>query len=100
MRSLVNSIPIILLTAFVWVGVLNLIPSLSPILSAPGWALLAIASVFFALPGVLANVSIRNGTVPCPCCGEPFAPRTGFYIAEECQNCGFNCRTQTRRGDF
>src|SRR5215472_3821798 len=50
--------------------------------------------------GFVANWRFRVGSIPCPCCGAPFTVRYLYWVPSTCGNCGFNCVTMHRPGDF
>jgi hypothetical protein len=53
-----------------------------------------------ALPAWVAWFAYKLGLIRCPCCDLRFDSRMWFPIRNECENCGFNQGTVSRRGDF
>jgi len=67
-----------------------------PLLEAYVWLVFVLAAI--AWPAWFA---IRLGLVKCPCCGLRFSHAVfSFSLSKECDNCGFNVRTVSRRNDF
>lgn len=69
-------------------------------------ALVALAlpiNVLFAvvvLPWFVLSTCFMWGLVKCPYCGERFCSGFTIFVDEECQHCGFNVVSMTRKGDF
>jgi hypothetical protein len=71
-------------------------------LSSPWWAAFAILPLFFlAWVGGMVNLLVfRIYRMRCPCCDEPWAPKFAVLIDTRCHNCGYDCTTGHREGDF
>ena len=52
------------------------------------------------LPAWAGWFAYKLGLIRCPCCDLRFDSRLWFPIRAECENCGYNIRTNSRRGDF
>jgi len=66
-------------------------------------SIFVLAMLVVAPRGFVANARFRGGSIACPCCGEPFTELRALpliWVPDTCRNCGFNCVTVHRRGDF
>jgi hypothetical protein len=95
-RRLAISLPAVI----VFLGLLvPVVPSVKHIGPLGGYAILFVfGCAAFATFGL--GWSFRVGAIRCPCCGEPFSPRSRTIPRAECDNCGFNVETGHRKGDF
>ena len=71
-------------------------------LTSPVWVAVILPLGLLAWVGGMVNIVYFVGwyRVRCPCCDEVWAPRFSVWIEAQCQNCGYDCTTGHRAGDF
>ena len=71
-------------------------------LASPIWAAAVVPAFLLVFVGGMVNILVFAGwfRIRCPCCAQPWASWFALWISARCRNCGYDCTSGHRDGDF